>query len=302
MPDFIPMTAILFLFYTIFLGQIFYLSIYIPGKICSRVEYVMEQFPPEEYPKLYPSPYDRFAEESGKRKLRIFKGINYAIAIIGLVILQQMIMSDYRPAAQGGDEIFVLLYFFLQFIPIGYAQLKEYMQYKLMRATFTSKKRTADLSPRRLFDFVSPVYVGVAVVAYVGWLYMYLLSRDFGGQPHWEIYLTVFGMSGVQIMFVVNIARTLMGKKENPYQSYADQLRQIGAVIKIMLFASIGMSVFLTITQLVDQYDLEVFDPVLSSLYFQFCAVFGVGFAFKTMQVEKADFEVYRDDSAGASS
>lgn len=298
----LSMIAVLALFYTIFLGQIYYLSVYIPGRICARVQYVMDQFPPADYPKLYPAPYDRFVEKAGKRKLRLFRGINYTIALVGISILAAMLWSGYQPDVKGGDETFVMMYFFLQIVPIFYAQLKEYRQYKLMRASYTARRRSADLAPRRLFDFISPVYVAIAVLAYAGWLIAYLSSREFGVQPDWEIYVTVFGVTGLNIFFAVTVARKIAGKKENPYQAYADQLRQIEVVVKVMVLASIGMSFFLTMTQLADQYALEIFDPVLSSLYFLFCAAYGIGFCFKTLALEKTDFEVYKDDASAVSS
>jgi hypothetical protein len=303
MPDSFSMTAILAIFYIVFFGQIYYLSIYIPGQIAKRVQYVMDQFPPAEYPKLYPSPFNRFEAEAGKRKLRIFKGINYGIALIGIVILEQMMVSGYRPAFKGGDEIFVMLYLFLQVGPILYAELREYQQVKMMREVYASTKmRSADLAPRRLFDFISPVYVVIAALSYVGWMVAYLTSRDFGVQPDGEIYGTVIGLSLLQALMAFNAARHLMGKKQDPYVSYADQMKGIAVLLKITAFSIIGMNVFMTITQLVDQYDLEVFDPVLTSLYFQTCFAFGLGLVFRTMKVEKTDFEVYRDDTAQASS
>lgn len=296
------MIAVLAIFYTVFLGQIFYLSIYIPGRVCARVQYIRDHFSPADYPKLYPAVYDSFAEESGKRKLLLFRGVNYAIALLGVSILVAMLWSGYQPDIKGGDEVFVLMYFFLQSAPIAYAQWKEYRQYKLMRANYAGKKRSANLAPRRLSDFISPVYVVVAVLAYAGWLIYYLSSREFGVQPESEIYLSVTIITGANILFAGIIARAIAGKKGDPYQAYADQLRQIEATVKVMVLASIGMSVFLTITVLADKYALEILDPVVTSAYFLFCTAAGIGFMMKTLTMEKTDFEVYKGDATTASS
>lgn len=296
MPETFSMTVVLAIFYSVFLAQILFLSVYIPGRIIRRVKYVYDQFPPADYPLLYPVGGANFNVENARRGLKLFRGLNYFIALIGILVLQMMVTSGYRPDMKGGDEIFVMFYFFLQIAPLMYAELREYRNYKLMREHYSSSKRTADLMPRRLFDFVSPVMVAIAVVALGVWLYVYLTSRNFGTQPAWEIYVTLLTSVGMQFVFAGVIARHLYGKKQNPYASPADQLRTIGAVTKTLVMACIGMSVFLTITVLVDEYRLEIFDPVLSSIYFQFCAAAGIVFTFNSIKLEKVDFEVYKSE------
>lgn len=296
MPETFSMTAVLVIFYSVFLAQILFLSVYIPGRIVKRVNYVYDQFPPASYPLLYPIGGAKFNVENAKRGLKLFRGLNLFIALIGIMVLQLMITSGYRPDVMGGDEIMVLIYFALQITPSLHMEMKEYKNYKLMREHYSNSKRSADLTPRRLFDFVSPFKVLLAVVAAIVWLYVYLTSRDFGNQPSWEIYVTLLTSVGMQFVFAGVIARHLYGKKQNPYASPADQLRTIGAVTKTLVMACIGMSVFLTITVLVDEYRLEIFDPVLSSIYFQFCAATGIVFSFNAIKLEKMDFEVYRGD------
>lgn len=295
MPETFSMTAILALFYFVFLSQIFLLSIYYPGKIHRRVTYILEQFPASEYPKLYPSNYDQEKANGSINKLHLFTWINYAIALVGLAILAMMMKSGYRPAPEGGDEIFVMFYFFLQSFPLFYVELKEYKYHKAFRENYTAKKRTAELKPRRLFDFVSPIRLGTAVILFVAMMVLYISSRDFSTQPNVEIYVTIIGMTFMQIMFAAIVASHLYGKKINPYMSHEDQLTQISVIANIMLFASIGASVFMTITHLVDEYSLEVIDPVLSSVYFQFCVVFSIGFAFRTLRIEKLNFEGFKE-------
>lgn len=250
-----------------------------------------------EYPKLYPAHYDQQKANSGKKKLRTFIGINYIIALIGAAILVMMVDSGYRPAAKGGDEIFVMFYFFLQATPLFYVEYKEYKYHQAIRENYTNRTRTAELKPRKLFDFVSPIAVFAAAILFVVMMVLYITSRDFSVQPNVEIYVTIFGMTGMQVMFVAIVASHLYGKKINPYMSHEDLMTQIGVVANIMLFASIGSSVFMTITHLVDTYSLEVIDPVLSSIYFQFCIVFGIGFAFRTLQIEKLNLEGFKDNS-----
>ena len=290
--------AVLAFFYIVFSSQIFLMSIYYPGKLCRRVEYVLENFPPAQYPKLYPASATGAVAEKGRRGLRIYRAINYAIALIGVAILLAMALSGYRPDLKGGDEIFVLMYFFLQATPLFYAEVKELRQYRLMRQEFSSSARKANLKPRRLFDFVSPAYVATAVLLYLLWLAYYLADKGFSTPWEGEVYFTVVGVTGMNLFFAGMIAKFLYGKKPNPCQAYKDQLKQIEGTAKVMVFSSIGISVFLIVTIAVDRYGLEVFDPPLTSLYMQACAAFGIGFLFRTLKIEATDFEVYKDDAA----
>ena len=297
MPETISQLAVLAVFYTVFLGQIYLLSVYFPRKIINRARYVLDNFPPEDYPKLYPTYHPGFMAEAN-RKLGFYKGVNAATAIFGLMILTAMLVTGYRPSMKGGDEIFVLFYSMLQALPLIYAEVKEFKQYRLMRSTYAAKTRTAELAPRRLFDFISPFYVVLAVALYCLWLAFYLSARGFDDPQVGEVYATLFMITGLNVAYVFWIARVMVGKKFDPYKAHADQLKQIGVTVKMLVFSSIGISIFQMLAQAADQYDFEVFDPPMASLYMQFCMVFGLGIAMKMQDIEDIDFDVYRDDTA----
>ena len=42
------------LFYALFLSQIILISYYYPKQIIKRIDGVLKNYPPEDYPKLYP--------------------------------------------------------------------------------------------------------------------------------------------------------------------------------------------------------------------------------------------------------
>lgn len=298
MPFSVSTGAVLILFYAVFLSQIFLISVYYAGKLSHRIHYVLENFPPDRYPKLYPPMPAEVVQWQAKRRLRAFQWVNRLIALLGLSILAGMAINGYRPDLKGGDEIFVMLYFFLQVSPLIWAEIRERQQYRLMRKTFDHSRRKAVLSPRRLFDFVSPTYLVAAVLLYFAWLAYYLAGQ--GPYAGWEgeVFITLGGITLMNLFFAATIAKALRGRKLNPYQAYEDQLKQIESVAKVLLLASIGISVFLIATIAVDRHGLEVFDPPLASLYLQLCVVFGIGLTFRMLEIEAIDFEVYRDESA----
>jgi len=297
MPYTFSSTTILAVFCVVFLGQIYLLSIYFPGKIIMRVRYVLENFPPENYPRLYPDFYPGYMAEA-YRKLGWYRGISTATAILGIVILASMLVSGYQPSLKGGDEIFVLFYTMLQALPLISLEIKEFKKYRLMRSTYGAKVRSAELAPRRLFDFISPFYAALAVVMYALWITAFLNARGFDDPQVGEVYATLFLITGMNVAYAGWIARIMYGKKLDPYKAPADQLKQIGVTVKTLVFSSIGISLFLILAQAADQYNLEVFDPPLASLYMQLCMAFSLGIALKMQDLNDIDFDVYRDEKA----
>ena len=243
---------------------------------------------------LYPAFYPGFIAEA-QRKLRFYRGVNVATAILGLMILTGMLVKGYRPSLKGGDEIFVLLYSMLQAIPLIYVEVKEFKQFRLMRSTYATKVRRAELAPRRLFNFISPVYVFAAVVLYGLWLALYLNARGFDDPQVGEVYATLFLITGMNLAYAGWIARVMYGKKLDPYKAQADQLKQIGVTVKTLVFSSIGISFFLMLAQAADQYDFEVLDPPITSLYMQLSIALGLGIAMKMQDLDDIDFDVYRE-------
>lgn len=290
------MSTTLLLFYGIFLSQIFLASVYFPMKIRKRILYIIQNYPPKDYPKLYPKPSDFYAEKAGKNGLKAYKYINLAIAGIGLGILGWGLISGYTPNPLGGSEIFVMFYFMLQASPLFYLELKGYKQYKRMRQANLGGARKAELNPRKLSDFISPFLVALAVILYAGWMVFYLYSIGFDAPWEADVYGTLAGITGMNLLFAGVIAKHMSGKKLNPHQAHADRLKQIETVVKTSVFASIAASVFLTIFNLADTFGFELYDPVFMSIYCQIALLLGLGTEFRKIKVEAINYEVYKKD------
>ncbi len=291
----LSMSATLAIFFVTFLCQIILISIYYPTKIRRRILHVIDTYPPSEYPKLYPKPLDAYAQIKSVHRMRFYRNLNYVIAALGLMILSAMLASGYRPDPKGGDEIFVLIYFFVQVCPFMYLVMGEWKQGKLLRASFVANKRKADLNPRRLFDFIPPIYLVTAILLYIAWLIFYVAPRGEFSSWQTEVYVTIILITGLNIAYGVLIARYLHGKKTNPYQSSKDRMTEVKFIVRSMVFTSIAASIFLMATQAVDQYALEIIDPPLMSLYLQLVSFFGIGSFLQDVKVESLDFDVYKE-------
>lgn len=177
--------VILTTYYLVFLMQIYFLSIHYPSRIQQRVLHILDNYTPAKYPKLYPHPIDKYAEAIAKSRWVSFKIINYLIAGTGLLIIFAMAISGYEPDPKGGDESLVLAYFVLQIIPILYISYKELKLFGLMRKESLESTRRANLNPRRLFDFISPVYVIIAALLFIAYVVFYYYTDFYGSEYPW---------------------------------------------------------------------------------------------------------------------
>lgn len=285
------------IFYAVFVSQLLLISYHYPRKFAARMIYLLTNYTPEQYPKLYPKPYDYHAENGGRKGLRVYKFVNGIILLGGFSILAGMLVSGYTPDVLGGDEIFVLLFAGVQMVPHMVTEIGTSTYFKRMKQVDTSTTHKADLRPRRLFDFVSPAFVGLAVILYVGWLVFYLSNKEFAAGWTTPVYATVILMTVMNLFMVAVAVISIRGVKIDPHQAYKDQLKQIETTVRIIVFASIMMYSFLILMDASDRYQWEVFDPVFASLYFQLIIIFGLGMRFRKSRVEDMDFSVYKEDA-----
>ena len=151
------------LFYALFLSQIILISYYYPTQIIKRIDGVLKKFPPKDYPKLYPESLDNVI--TGKKRYQL---LNQIILIIGLVLMgiYAVMSSDYE-GNQKFAEGLPLMFGMIQFIPFMLLEISSFRQFKLMREANKSTSRTAGLSPRKLFDYVSPISKWVSFSSFV---------------------------------------------------------------------------------------------------------------------------------------
>ncbi len=293
------MSVDLTLFYITLLSQIFLISYYYPRKMQQRLTVMLAKFPPADYPKLYPKPYDYYAENGARKSLRIFRFLNLSIILVGLAILVAAIRSGYTLDPLGGDEILIVMFAMLQAVPHMLVELSTSRYNKRMKEMNASSTRKANLSPRRLSDFVSPIYVLLAVILYFVWLTFYFYSKGFDMPWGDEVYISVGITTGVNLFIAAMIFVHISGATLNRHQAYSSQLRTIETVVKAGVFVSILMSVFLILTDVVDQYAWERYDPLLTSLYIQLVMMFGLGLRLRISKIEDIDFEDYKEDVPG---
>ena len=158
-------------FHLVFLSQILLISFYYPRQILSRMSYVFETYPLSTYPKLYPKPIEYYTK--AQRNYRI---INLFILLAGLLILA-VLLGISRSGEW--DHAIASWYFVVQIFPMMLLELSSLKEFKLMRNAHSRTTRKAELHPRRLFDFISPSIIGIAIITYVAFVLLVLYIRQF---------------------------------------------------------------------------------------------------------------------------
>ncbi len=184
----------------------------------------------------------------------------------------------------------------IQFLPLIGMEISDFNQLKLMRKADLRTTRMAELRPRRLFDFVSPAILSMAIVMYIASMLLDLYWHQFN--IHWghDTIERAIVLTAGNLFFAVLIIWRLYGKKLDPHQAYKDRTRQIELAVKSLVFMSIAMSVFFTTIAAGDVFDLDSFEPSIASLYFQLIVWISLGTMLRTLRIDDINFEVYKED------
>ena len=120
---------------------------------------------------------------------------------------------------------------------------------KVHRRSLPEAKRKAVLQRRGLFDFVSPLTVLLAVLAYFLFVaFMFYVARHpfpgFGG-PFVNIGIV---SAGVHTAGCIRHVLVLYGRKKDPLQTHADRMRMIRAVVNAYAWMCILVPIFVSLT------------------------------------------------------
>ena len=251
------------------------------------MRYVFDHYPPGEYPKLYPLPVENY-----KKGFRIFRIANQVVFIAGLILLLGMYIW-----ISGGGEIrdrVPVLYCLIQFMLLIWIGLSEFNQFKLMRKSDKRTIRMAELQPRNMFDFVSPLIFGVVFLLLIVAIVLAVLWGEKKVLTNYKL----LGIIGPNILMVVIAGRMFYGKKLNPYQHSQDRVRELDVLLKSYLAVSALLSMFSIMYAVFDKFEILDYRPILLSLFVQLNALMSVGITLFSLRLEDINFEVYKVSSS----
>ena len=284
------------LFYIAFLSQIFLMSYYFPNKLLARMQHVLETYPPETYPKLYPRPIEHY-----KMAHLAFKYVSRFILLLGfLMLFAVMFWVDHSTFADHGfiSQAWPAAYGMLQFLPLMAVEFSEFSHFKQMRKANSASKRIADLRRRDLTDLVSPGLLGMALLLFAGAILFDLYVHDFAVTWGHDTIQRALVMTVTNAFLAIVGAWNLYGRKLDPHQSAEDRIQRISVSLKSLLYVSMALSVFIAITAADDMYSLDFIDAVIMSVYFQGVALLSLGYTLNSIKPDEIDFDVYRNDAA----
>ena len=275
-----------FILYLAFLSQILIISYFIPRSLIRRMQYVLEHYSESEYPKLYP-----LSREAIKMVITGFTFANHFVLSAGLIIWIVSAANQSIELLNWDSQMVLTLYFFLQALPYLALAWFSYMYMKLMREAHKVTKRTADLQPRKITDYVSASLLSLSAITFVACIILVLWIQQspfpgFGG--FWNIIFIV----SANAWFFILAMQLIYGKKTDPHQTSQGRFEQSNVAIKQMVLVSIVVNVFLLLNLSLAWLELRHIGDIVLSVYFQFIVVLGT----KTISINDIDFSVYRKD------
>lgn len=279
-------------FYLIFLSQIWLISYFYPNMIAKRVNYVLNNFPPENHPKLYV-----WSAEKIIKTQKQFLWVNYAIALVGIFLLFNYAVFSPQYHQQGDyyDNI-PLMYGILQYIPLFTIECMSQRLLKQMRKADTRVSRSAELVPRQLNQYISPVIVLLAVILFIVtfavdfYIHEFTFTEDFA--------IKLFSLTLANGVFTTIVYKQIYGKKLDPYQAKSDRFKQAKLAVNSAVAVSIFVSLFIIAQTVVNAFDYGYIEIIINSLYFQIIAIFSIGAVMQRIKVKDIDFSVYRTDNS----
>jgi hypothetical protein len=253
-----------------------------------RMDYILAHCPADKYAKLYPKGYEKTVE--GKM---LYKLLNLIILMIGVFIFVTFLIANQQGKIELKNwEFLPFAYGMLQAFPFLILEISALKQLKLMRKLNDQTIRQAELSPRSLFNYVSPARLFSAVVMFFVCIYIILRINDFvfSGQ----IAILIGSMILCNGLFIGLGYVLLKGKKLDPHQSPEDRHKMTTAVFHSYTSVSILVSVFFIINRSVDHYSLDNWEPLFNTLYWQTVMLLSTGAMLKFTKLEEVNYEVYR--------
>jgi len=250
-------------FLVAFLVQILAMSVLYPAWLIRRARAHALSVPTEQFQQLYPgvdlsSSVERFASR--------YRAFNTGIALFGFLLLGWLV--SYMQNADwnlGSVKSLVTLYFIVQALPVGFIALLAVWARKFRDHPLAQSKRKAVLQRRGLFDFVSPLAVVLAVVAYflfaafVG----YLQLHPFNG------FAGIKSMIGVTLIYslVAIVVYTHLYGRKIPLQTDEARAHTIGLTVRIAIYTCILTVTFVSLIFALELLELKRWEPFALSVF-----------------------------------
>lgn len=277
-------------FTIVFTAQIILLSMYFPMKIVRRMKWVQAHYPEKTHPKLYPKSINFY-----QRSIKIYSILNGLIFMLGLVVLY-FIHEGSLLGEKGVHAMLPWGYFMLQMFPTWIIEFYGFKMGKLMRQQDARTKKSAQLAPRRLFQYITPMLLSAVLIVYVLFVISAFYMDGFDFKWGGKALIMSLVLLLCYALFAGLSAWLIYGKKIDPYQSQQDRVKTVSIVIEAYCYTAMASAFFMAFAIAVSTYGLKSMMPVAMSVFLQFIVVMSMGFAMKKVRLEDINFDVYKAD------
>jgi hypothetical protein len=250
------------LFLLVFISQIIVISIYYPRKLKNLVMDLDA-----------PSSDNRVGGPrvcSGKT-IRVYVLLNHLVVVTGLVVL---VLFFTLEAFESMTAVLLAIgiFFFLQLSPLLIPGISDLLSDLNSVPSRHDDQRKTSTDAIQLFDVVSPLLVGVAVILFLAYLIPELLR--WGG--NWDIQLLkILIFISSNLFFAGVIITNLYSVKRSTDEDYVKRLQDFRKIAPTFVYISIGISIYFFGKQFLFDFDMQHFRPTMMSVFLQLLA-FGV--------------------------
>jgi hypothetical protein len=276
-----------YLFLSLFFMQGLIISFFLPVLLVKKIQDVINQHPEKNYPKMYPVPARKIQDG-----LRRFLTINQFIFAIGLLIIVHAFSTQAADLLGWDNKAVVSVFFFVQIMPLIFAQISGFAFFKAMRQANLSNKRVASLALKSWTDFVSPTMIAAVVVTeilFVG-LVEYFQRHSF---PGYGGYTNLAILLVSNIILIGTIYWAIYGRKVDPLQPEQVRKNQIQTIVNLCLFSSIFGLAFAMLNLLLASSQFRPYIDLSICIYNSLLVIAG----YRLFINIDFDFEVYKNNN-----
>jgi hypothetical protein len=254
-------------FLAMFTVQILAGSVLFPERVIRRVRRWATESGSERFLQMYPK---RDFDKSIRLFVALFRAANIVAAMLGVLMLGWFFTQVRHPGSMGELKMPLVGYIFVQFAPLVLLALYSVVRgFKSLFLPPQEPKRSAILQRRGLFDFVSPLAVALAALAYVGFIaFAIFLDLEIYGNASLsgECWTAIAAVTAIYALNTLVIYKYLYGRR-NPLQSHEGRVHSIAVNVKAAVYGSIAVACFFSLMGVVGQPQLTGWQPFALSLF-----------------------------------
>ncbi|NVK21206.1 MAG: hypothetical protein HWD86_01695 [Kangiellaceae bacterium] len=211
--------------------------------------------------------------------------------IIGGIVFGLVAYWDYHHEGKISEAI-PAAYFFLQVLAIVYLELVVFRQLKVMRMSNKSSVKTADLSPRRVIDYIPQSLLVLCAVLYLGFLAAVFFRYGINFTD--KVIINILAITLMNVFFFLVLDHFSKGKKLDPHQSKNDKNRQISVLARGLVLVSCLSSGFLILTLSTHVFGVSQILATINSAFFQISLLLFMKPSLDALDLSQTDFSVYK--------